>query len=309
MSRHKTLHLHSPAKLNLYLRVLNKRKDGYHNIVTLFERIDLFDVLTFRCNAGGGIKIYCDHPDVPKGAKNLVYKAAQMLKKEHRVSAGVDIRIKKQIPVAAGLGGGSSNAATALLALNRLWRLSLTQKELLGYAKRIGADVAFFIHDCRWALGEERGDEIRRIPLKTRLWHILVVPRIKMYTKAVYEAFQPAKTDITYRKSEGYSTGPVPRHFLTNQKQNVNILIRHLRQNDLRGVGQFILNDLESSSFRLCSNLKELKETVLNHAPLGGLLSGSGPSIFGLVKTKKEAEKIRSVLRKKYSQSFVVGSL
>src|SRR3989338_9757846 len=123
--------LPSPAKLNLFLKVHNKRSDGFHNIVTVFERISLSDELTFRANTRGTIRITCDHPQVPVGPKNLVYKAARLLQDTFHLENGVNIKIKKRIPVAAGLAGGSSNAAAALLGISRLWGLKLSRQQLL----------------------------------------------------------------------------------------------------------------------------------------------------------------------------------
>ena len=116
----KSLSLLSPAKLNLYLKVVNTREDGYHNLITLFERIDLCDEIHLESNTTGAIRIFCNHPYVPKGLKNLCSQVAQLLKDDFSIFSGVDITIKKRIPVAAGLGGGSSNAASTLLGLNKM---------------------------------------------------------------------------------------------------------------------------------------------------------------------------------------------
>src|SRR6185436_451831 len=156
----KSITLQSPAKLNLYLKIVNKRPDGFHNLTTLFERIDLADEITLTSEASGRIRVSCDHPQVPTGPKNLVYKAAALLKQDFGIKQGVHITICKNIPVAAGLAGGSSNAATVLQGLNKLWNLKLTKTRLAAYAARIGSDVAFFLYDCSWALGTGRGEVI-----------------------------------------------------------------------------------------------------------------------------------------------------
>ena len=212
----KPLILSSPAKLNLALQVIGKRPDGYHNLKTLFERIDLADRLSFAPDPTGKIRIQCAHPHVPIGPKNLVYRVARLLQERYRVKAGVTVRIDKRIPVAAGLAGGSSNAATALLGLNRLWGLGLSPARLVRLAKTIGCDVPFFLHDCSWALGQERGDRIRRLDIPVRLWHVLVVPRVKMYSQEVFTALNLQ---------------------LTKRSDNVNILIRSLKNNNIIGLG------------------------------------------------------------------------
>lgn len=281
----KRISLLSPAKLNLFLRVVDKRPDGYHNLLTLFERIDLCDELRFVLNKSGDIRIFCDHPGVPAGPENLVYKTAELLKNDFALQDGVDVTIRKRIPVAAGLGGGSSNAATALLGLNRLWKLSLTKKQFLSYARTIGSDVPFFLYDCSWALGRERGDRVRKLSLNTKLWHILIVPTIPMYSREVFRG-------VNLR--------------LTKKKDDVNILIRALRKNDLEKAGHFLLNDLETRILELAPDLGRLKTKLLDFKPQGIAFSGSGPSLYGITRSRKEAEEIQSAFQRREHEVFVV---
>ncbi len=287
-----SLTLRSPAKLNLYLKVINQRPDGYHNLVTLFERINLCDELQFRLNFQGTIRLTCNDPQVPLGRRNLVYKAAQMLQEDFKIPHGIKIDIKKHIPVAAGLAGGSSNAATALLGLNKIWKLSLTQAQLVAYAKKIGADVAFFLYDSSWAIGTERGDKIQPLTLPTKLWHVIVTPRLKMYSKTVFEGLNFKKAGRT--------------NLLTKKKYNVNILRRCLGNNDLYNIGQLLCNDLEERVFQLCPSLLKLKNRMAGLNTYGVSLSGSGPSIFALTNSPKSAEHIKNVLKKYYHRVFVV---
>jgi 4-diphosphocytidyl-2-C-methyl-D-erythritol kinase len=281
----KSIRLRSPAKLNLFLQVINKRPDGYHDLKTLFERIDLCDTIALRSNRSGKIRIFCNHPQVPKGPQNLVYKVAQMLQAERKVALGVDIRIIKRIPVAAGLAGGSSNAATVLAGLNKLWKLSLTQNQLVSYGKRIGSDVPFFLYNCSWAWGTSRGDVIKRAKIGTKLWHILVTPNVKMLTRKVFGGLNLK---------------------LTNKNDNVNILAHSLVKNDLNKVGQFLRNDLESSILQLRPQLLTLKKKLGSFPVAGVCFSGSGPSVFGITKSRYQAQAIRAILRRKYKQIFVV---
>ena len=284
----KSIRLLSPAKLNLFLKVINKRPDGYHNLKTIFERIDLADTIQLTANRSGAIRIFCSHPEVPRGPQNLVYKAAKMLQEECDVAQGVDIRITKRIPVAAGLAGGSSNAATVLVGLNKLWGLSLNSPQLVAYAKRIGSDVPFFLSDCSWALGMGRGDEIKKINISTKLWHVLVTPNVKMYTRKVFGGLNLK---------------------LTKQIDNVNILTHSLRRNDLDQVGKLLQNDLENSILQIRPQLLKLKKKIRSLAVAGVSFSGSGPSVFGITRSKNQAQKIRSILSQKYKQVFVVSTL
>ncbi len=293
-----SLTLKSLAKLNLYLKVGNKRPDGYHNLVTLFERIDLCDDIKFTVTNSGRIRLFCSHPQVPIGPKNLIYRTARLLQAELSVSKGVDVHITKRIPVAAGLAGGSSNAAATLIGLNKLWKLKLSREKLAAYGKRIGADVPFFLYDTPWALGTERGDRIEKLKIKPRLWHVLVVPRMKMYTRNVFENLKlPASA----------SANPGGRtNVLTKNSDNVNILIRNLRNKKISVVGSLLRNDLEISVFQLCPKLEKIKEYIRRLNTLGVSLSGSGPSIFGLTDSQKQAEYLKSMLGKRYSRVFVV---
>ena len=274
----KRIRLQSPAKLNLFLKVINKRSDGYHNLKTLFERINLCDTIDLSLNRSGAIRIACRHPHVPKGPKNFVYRVAKLLKDDFKIPYGVDIRITKRIPVAAGLAGGSSNAATVLIGLNKLWNLALDQKKLVAYAKRIGSDVPFFLYDCSWAVGVKRGDEIKEIKIPHKLWHILVVPYVKMYTKEVF-----GRLNLK----------------LTKQIDNVNILTRSLRNNDLTKDRALLSNDLEKSILRIRPQLSLLKEKLASFPIPGVSFSGSGPSVFGITKSQQQAQQIHSILRKR----------
>ncbi|MFH0877494.1 MAG: 4-(cytidine 5'-diphospho)-2-C-methyl-D-erythritol kinase [Candidatus Omnitrophota bacterium] len=207
----KTLCLESPAKLNLFLDVINKRPDGYHNIVTLFERINLCDSVRLFAIHSDEIVVSCSHPDVPLDYRNLAWRAAELIKKSRDIRTGVKIEIDKRIPVGAGLGGGSSNAAAVLSGLSRLFKLKLDQKTLTGYANRLGSDVAFFILNKSFALGTDRGGDLKRVfvPKKLKLWHLLFIPPLKVMTKEIYGLHKSLA--------------------LTRKPLDVNILIRYLK--------------------------------------------------------------------------------
>lgn len=282
----KTLSLRSPAKLNLFLKVLHKRKDGYHSLETLFERIDLCDHLRLTKNKEGGIRIFCDHPDVPLDSQNLVYQAVELVKEEFGITEGIDIHITKRIPVAAGLGGGSSNAAAALLGVNRLWRLKMTRKKLLALARTIGSDVGFFIHNCSWAEGRGRGDRITRRIIPVRLWHIVVVAPLKVYSKDVFAAWNNER--------------------LTKPGDDVKIFTRFLRKNNLSILETLLHNDLEQAIVRLHPQLLSLKQHIAHLVQKPVIFSGSGPALFALASTHKEAQDLKAALDKKGYPAFLV---
>lgn len=282
----------SPAKLNLVLDVVKKRPDGFHEIRTIFERISLVDRITLTRNKSRKISVCCAHPHVPKGSGNLAFKAAMMLFKDFSISEGLDINITKNIPVAAGLGGGSSNAAAVLLGLNRLWKIGLNNAQLAGYAARLGSDVAFFLYDTSYALGGGRGELIRQLDVKAKLWHVLVTPRVKMLTKDVFARF--GETSILN---------------LTNKKDNVNILLPFLKKGDLTRLAGTLSNDLEPVILSLRPNLIHIKSKLLDAGATGVCFSGSGPSVFACVESQGHAESLRAKFDRRYTQVFVVSTL
>jgi len=282
------LTVHSPAKLNLVLDVLGKRPDGFHELRTIFERISLADQITLTRNKSHKISVRCAHPHVPLSSKNLAFKAAMMLSGDFSISEGLDINIVKNIPVAAGLAGGSSNAAAVLLGLNRLWQIGLNHAQLLNYAARLGSDVAFFLYDTSYALGTGRGELIRPLDVKTKLWHVLVTPRVKIYTKEVF-----ARLKLS----------------LTNKKDNVNILLPFLRKGDFVRLAGALSNDLEPAILSLRPDFIYLKDKLLDAGAAGVCFSASGPSVSACVPPPKHALSLRAKFDRRYTQVFVVSTM
>jgi len=277
--------LSSYAKLNLALRVVGRRPDGFHELVTLFERIDLRDDISFAPAKEGEFSIRCDDRRVPCDQRNLIWKAARVLAEGEGVAMAARITIRKRIPVAAGLAGGSSNGAAALAGLNKLWNLKLSRNKLAAYAEKIGSDVAFFLYDVPFALGTGRGEIVKPLDMKARLWHFLVVPQAPLLTKDVYGHFAQS---------------------FTKPAGDVNIILRSLQKNDPAGVGAGLFNDLEAPILALKPHLGKLKQRVARQDVLGVSFSGSGPSVFAVVASEKEANKLKKIFGKTYKQVFVV---
>ncbi len=299
-----SLLLQSAAKLNLFLKVLRKRPDNYHDLETIFERISLHDEIRLTSNATGKIKIICAHPQVPKGPKNLVYKVARMLQEQFGITQGVTIAIKKNIPVAAGLAGGSSNAATVLLGLNKIWKLGLSQNALVEFGGRIGSDVAFFLYDTSWALGEGRGERITPLKIRPKFWHVVVVPNIKMYSKDVFARLK------TQRLKECRALpGEALNLKLTSQKADASILTLALHKKSVFQAGELLHNDLETSILSLAPQLLRVKKRLCQYGFCGVAFSGSGPACYGLAASEKQAMAAARDLRKVYSRVFVVCTL
>jgi 4-diphosphocytidyl-2-C-methyl-D-erythritol kinase len=271
------------AKLNLYLKVLRKRKDNYHSIKTIFERVDLCDKIILTPRRDKLIKIICSAPGVPCGPKNLAWKSANLLQERFKVKRGVNIRIIKRIPVGAGLAGGSSNAATVLCGLNKLWKLKLSRADLAQLAQKIGSDVGFFIYNLPFALGTGRGEKIK--PLQgQRLWHILVVPRFAVSTPLIYRKWD----ELCGRRAR-----------LTKPAPDVKILSLALRKRGFSLISGGLFNSLQEVTVKLYPQVPRIVHTLKSLGVKSILMSGSGPAVFGVVTSRKEAVTLKKLLKKK----------
>ncbi len=270
----KQLILPSFAKVNLYLEVVNRRKDNFHTLRTVFERISLHDIIYLTRRDDGRILVRCDSAQVPGGESNLAYRSANLLQKRYKVSGGVSIFIRKRIPVGSGMGGGSSNAACVLSGLNRLWDLRLPKSKLAVLGRKIGADVPFFIADIPFGLGTQRGDEISALQglHKVRLWHILVFPRFSVSTPLIYQ---------TYDRIKSFG--------LTKPQYNVKILLLTLEKNPLSWAGGVLFNSLEQVSVKLYPEIQRVKDDLIHFGVKSVLMSGSGPTVFGITASRKQA--------------------
>ena len=307
-----TLSLNSYAKLNLYLEVLKKRKDNYHNIKTVFERIDLADQIILKSRRDKKINIICNSSQVPRGSLNLAYRSAKILQDNFNIDKGVDIKIIKRIPVAAGLGGGSSNAAVVLLGLNKLWKLNLSKSRLIHFARKIGCDIPFFIYDIPFAKGSSRGDKIE--PLESlkdaKLWHILVVPKIKVSTPLIYKKWDAYST-LAPHLPAAQKQGTVEKVGLTRPKYSVKILTLALLKKDLALLGAALFNSLERITTKLYPQISQIKRSLMRLGVKSILMSGSGPAISGIVSSGKEALSLCKQLKaeSKFWQVFVTRTI
>lgn len=260
----------SPAKVNLCLRVLRKRADGYHDIASLMQRISLCDEMIFR-KAQQGIRVRCPGSSLPENEDNIVFRAAAaFFKQTPSLSGGIDITIKKEIPIAAGLGGGSSNAATTLMTLNEIFECHYTTEDLTKIGVTLGADVPFFIFSkTAWAFGiGERLQAADNIPAFSL---VLINPRFALSTKMIYQNLNLRLTNETIHYS-------IPR-FCT-----------------IHDVAKGLFNDLETVSIRMHPILADLKTSLTACGALGALMSGSGPTVFGLFEKEEQAIAAEGVL-------------
>lgn len=311
MTPRDALDLLSPAKVNLSLEVLDKRRDGYHDIRTVFERIGLCDRIRLKKLSTGEIRFHTDSKEVPSGPDNLAFKAAALLKSRFSVRDGVQIHLEKRIPVQAGLGGGSGNAATVLLGLNRLWKLRLSRKALLKLGAELGSDVPFFILETSFALGEGRGEILKVISAPgIRIWHCIVKPPFGISTQEAYEWLDRGKI-----APPPVCHGPFGTSLLTKAKQvveltlpktDVRILVRSLQKGRFRIAGSLLANDLELSLNKRVRIISNLKKTLLDQGAFGALMSGSGSAVLGLFDSEKAAKKTADFVKKnKIGRVFV----
>ena len=280
--------IQSFAKVNLFLKALNKRPDNYHNINTLFERISLSDKITLKARRDHLIKVICLDQSVPSDESNLCWRAAKLLQDNFRVKKGVDIGILKRIPVGAGLGGGSSNAAATLIGLNNLWKLNISKPKLAKLAGKLGSDVSFFIYEVPFAQGERRGEKIRILSNlnKIKLWHILIVPKIHVSTPLIYKKWD--KMGPNKKQVAG----------LTKQPCNVKILTSALAKNASLLKPGLLFNSLEKVTLKLYPEVKRIKEKLAALGLKNILMSGSGPAVFAIVSSRKKALALSNRLKR-----------
>jgi len=273
----RSLRLRSFAKLNLGLEVLGQREDGYHELRTLFQTIDLADDVILR-KRPRGLRVLCDHPLVPRDATNLAARAAELLRGYAGIKQGLEIEIRKRIPVGGGLGGGSSNAATVLLGLDRLFGLGLGPDGLQRLARRLGADVPYFLLGGT-ALGLARGDEVYPLRRQLRAHVVVVDPGIHVSTARVF-----ARLDTR----------------LTPREKSNSIFYFVSRELEGSGAYRFLQNDLEEAALEEAPALREqagrIRAVLLREGACLAALSGSGSSYFGLFENARPAERARTAL-------------
>lgn len=266
------------AKINLGLEITRKRDDGYHDLRTLFQAVDFFDILEFRESRSNNIHLEGTDGSIPWDESNLIFKAASLLKERDTSARGINIRVEKNIPAGKGLGGGSSNAAMILYALNRIWALHLSKEELIELAKRLGADVPYFL-EGGLCLGEERGDEITPLPDLNSLCSLLVLPGFSISTAKVYGRYSPS---------------------LTSGRKDSKI-IRFLERREFASLE----NDLEETVFHQYPQLRDIKSLFQSQGSILSLVSGSGSAVFGLFGDRQKAESIWRELRKDHNALLV----
>jgi 4-diphosphocytidyl-2-C-methyl-D-erythritol kinase len=289
--------IHAPAKLNLFFEVLGKRADGYHEIETLMCPIDLYDTLCFRDSDGTELEFECRRSplpgrrsneasqNVPSDASNLVVRAVELVRRRTGVRRGAHLLLEKRIPAAAGLGGGSSDAAAALVAANEVWRLGRSRTELADWAAELGSDVPFFLADGP-AVCRGRGERVEPVVGLPDLWFVLVYPPAGLSTADVYARCRPA-------------THP----------GDVRPLLECLQHADFRQAGRLLSNRLQTAAEELSPWVRRLGSEFRQQDCLGHGMSGSGSSYFGLYRHARHARRsARRLYAKGLGAVFAVRS-
>jgi 4-diphosphocytidyl-2-C-methyl-D-erythritol kinase len=259
-----TYSIKAPAKLNIRLKVTGLRPDGYHELVSIMVPVGLYDILELRVPFDGRIQIRCEDTDVPSDKSNLVYRAAESFMYQTGLDEGASINLQKNIPVSAGLGGGSSDAAATLLVLNRIYSNPLSDSDLHALAVKLGADVPFFLN-CRPSLATGIGEILSPIPNWPELWYIIVVPPFKVSTSWAYQNLRLRLTTDEYAD-------------IFEMLKKGNYSISNILENDLEKV--------TAASFPI---INTLKKSLMDAGAEGAIMSGSGPSVFGTFLTHEKA--------------------
>jgi 4-diphosphocytidyl-2-C-methyl-D-erythritol kinase len=268
--------LRANAKINLFLEVLDKRPDGYHNIDTIFQSIGLHDTLIFRETRSGIIKLTSDNEELPLDSSNLVYKASELLLKESGKNYGVEIHINKRIPLGAGLAGGSTDASATLVGLNELWSLGYTVDDLLMLGRKLGSDVPFCLIGGT-AIGRERGDILTRLNPIQKLYVVIANPGFQVSTAWAYKNLSKLG--------------------LTRERKSDNILVEKIQKDDLSDIRENLFNVFESVVMEEYPEIRKLKTLLTQPGVLGVLMTGSGSTVFALTQDIDSAEKIQQQAR------------
>jgi 4-diphosphocytidyl-2-C-methyl-D-erythritol kinase len=269
-----SLTLQAPAKVNLRLDVLRKRSDGYHDLRTMMERVNIHDEIEIKI-VEKGLFVQCDNEEVPEDEDNIAFRALKEILAYSSRNVGVEVFIKKNIPVASGMGGGSSNAAAVIKGINYLLKLKLNKEKLIKIGAKVGADVPFFLFEGP-ALAEGIGEQLKKIRSMPKLLFLIVNPGIKVSTEAVYNRYN---AEHTY----GDKPEELPSVYRTK-----------------KDVAKILSNDLEKVTIKEFPVIEEIKNELIKNGAIASLMTGSGPTVFGLYSDKiKLSQAFEKLVRKK----------
>ena len=269
------MRLRALAKINLGLDILGKREDGYHEVRMIMQTIQMYDVLEIHRSKSPGISLETNLPYIPCDERNLVYKAAKLLMDEFQIEEGLSMKLDKSIPVAAGMAGGSSDAAAAFVGVNRLFNLGLSEQELMKRAVKVGADVPYCIMGGT-ALSEGIGEILTRLPAPPKAYLLVAKPDINVSTKFVYENLH----------ADTLSYHP-----------DIDGMVQAIKEGSLEGITDRMGNVLETVTEKEYPVIARIKEEMKKAGAENALMSGSGPTVFGIYRQKEIAQKAYGILK------------
>lgn len=269
------MRLRALAKINLGLDIIRKREDGYHEVRMIMQTIQMYDVLEIHRRKTPGISLTTNLPYIPTDERNLVYKAAKILMDEFQVQEGLSIHLDKSIPVAAGMAGGSSDAAAAFVGVNRLFHLGLTEKELMERAVKVGADVPYCVMRGT-ALAEGIGEKLTWIPQVPRCYVLIGKPGVNVSTKMAYESLKLQE---------------IQKH------PDIDKMIEAIKAKDLKGMTEQMGNVFEPGIIGRYPVIQKIKDLMEEQGALKAMMSGSGPTVFGIFDDRRKLNKAAAVLR------------
>lgn len=281
------IELKALAKINLGLDVLGRRENGYHDVRMIMQSIYLYDEVKIEKKNTDDIEIVTNLKFLPVNEDNIAYKAAQLLKEEFHITEGVKITLKKHIPVAAGLAGGSSNAAAVLFGMNRMFRLGLSRNELMERGVKLGADVPYCIMRGT-VLAEGIGEELKVLPAMPKCTVLIAKPPVSVSTRAVYEALDSKEITV---------------------HPDIGGIMEGLEQRDLKKIAECMGNVLEDVTIPMHPVINDIKQEMIAAGALGAMMSGSGPTVFGLFESRGAARNAEKRIREKglTSQVYVTN--
>jgi len=278
----------SYSKINLTLNILARREDGYHEIETIMQSINLADKVIIT-EEKEGIKIKCNHPQVPVSNQSLAYRSAEKILKKFGIERGVKIEIDKKIPLASGMAGGSANSATILVGINKLFNLTLSNEDLRKIGEELGMDVPFCIQNGT-ALAYQRGEKITPLPpINPPLWIVVINPGFKISTQWAYNNLNLEK--------------------IKRRKDNTEAMLAALREGKPCEIAKNLFNSFERLIIKKYSETARVKDRLINEGALGTLISGSGPAVFGIAQNEEEALQIYEKLKPEYKLIWVVHTI
>jgi len=282
----KKICLQAPAKINLGLSILGKLASGYHEVKFIFQQVSLFDRIWLQEIPKDEIRVFCNQKDVPLNQVNTVYQAAMLIKKTMKIKTGLALNIEKNIPVAAGLGGGSTDAAQTLLGLNKIWNLGLNTKDLLKFGLKIGMDVGYQLVGGT-KLATHLGEKFQNLPSLPKIYFVLSNPGFDVSTKWAYQHVDYSQVG----------------------KKQLEELISGIKEGDVKKIAQNLHNDFEFWVPNFYPAVLKIKKKMIQSGALGAIMSGSGPTVFGICENYNAALKTAEILKKDYPKTYLVENL